>query len=86
MRIHDTQERFADLGEIVVDLEVHARGEEGEAFEQALDVRVGALVGLEQQARRDLGVALGEGGAGTAEEGELLLVVSEQLVTHRPLP
>ena len=86
MWIDDIEERFADLGEIIVDLEVDARSQEGEGLEQALHVRVGAFIGLEQQARGHLGVALGELRPGAAEEAELLLVVVEQLVTHPLAP
>ena len=52
--------RLADLREIVVDLEVDAGGEEREAFEHTLDVRVFALVGLELQPGGDLGILLGK--------------------------
>ena len=45
-------------GKVVVDLEVHARGEKGESLEHALDVRILALVRLEHEPARDLRIAL----------------------------
>ena len=86
MRVDDVEEGLGDLREIVVDLEVHAGGEKGEALEQALDVRILALVGLELQPRGDLGIPPGELRAHTAEERQLTLVVVQQIVTHRRLP
>jgi hypothetical protein len=47
MGIEDAEKRLSDLGEFVVYFEVNAGGQEGEGFEEALDVRIVALVGFE---------------------------------------
>jgi hypothetical protein len=82
VRVEDVEQRLADLRELVVELEVHARGEEGEALQHPLHVRVLGLAGLQQQAAGDLRVLLGELGAHAPEVRQLALVVVEQLVTH----
>ncbi len=47
MGIHQLEQRLRNLGKIVVDLQMNPRGEEREAFEQPLDMRIFALGGLE---------------------------------------
>jgi len=51
VRVEHIEQRFADFREVIVDLEMDPGGEEGERFQQALDVRVGAAVRLEQEPR-----------------------------------
>ena len=86
MRIDDVEEGLGDLREIVVDLEMDARGEKREPLEQPLDVGILALVGLELEARRHLGIPPGELRAHAPEKRQLALVVVQQIVTHRRLP
>ena len=69
-----------------VDLELDARGQEGEALEQALDVGVGALEGLEAEAAGDLGELLGELLPRLADVLQLAVVVAEQARIHQPPP
>jgi hypothetical protein len=85
MRVENAEERLSDLGKFVVDFEVDAGGQEGEGFEEALDVRVVAFVGFEDEAAGDFGVFLAELSAKLAEIGELAFVVKEKLVTHLAL-
>src|SRR4030095_10312796 len=66
----------------VVEAMVNSRREEGEALEEALDVRVLALRGLELKPRRDLRVPRGELRTEAPEVGELPLVVEQQVVAH----
>ena len=54
-----------------------------EPLEQPLDVRVGALEGLEAQAGRDLRILLRELGAHLPQVLELAVVVLEQARIHR---
>src|SRR2546423_15059233 len=86
MRVDNLEDRLADLGKLVVDLEMHARGEKGERLDESLDVWILALVRFEQQPPSDLGVTLGELRAHTTDVGELALVVVQQLLTHRASP
>ncbi len=88
MRINDAQQCFGDFGKFVVDLEVHARGQKREGFEQPLDVRVFAFVGFEVQPRGDLGVLLGKLRAHLTQKRQLAFVVEKQVVAHaiRPSP
>src|SRR4051812_46625909 len=89
MRIDDLEQRLADFGNILINALMHARGEEREGLEHALDVRVLALAGLEVEPRRDLGILLREARAHAAQERQLALVVLQQLVIrhrHPPAP
>jgi hypothetical protein len=67
MRIEDAEQSLGDLGKLVVDFEMDAGGEEGEGFEEALDVRIVALIGFEDETAGDLGIFLSELGAELAE-------------------
>ena len=60
MRIEDAEQRLRDLRKLVVDLQVNARGEKGERFQQALDVRIVAFVRLQDQPPGDFRVFLAE--------------------------
>jgi len=60
------------LRQLVVELLPQAPSEEGEAFEQALDVRVAPALAEERRQRR---AALGETLAELAQGGEFALVV-----------
>jgi hypothetical protein len=80
--VEDAEQSLGDFGELVVDFEVDAGGEEGEGFEEALDVGIVAFVGFEDEAAGDFGVFLGEFGAKLAEVVEFVFVVEEEFVTH----
>ena len=58
VRIEDAQQGFRDFREFVVDLEMDARGQEGEGFDEALNVRIFAAVGVDEaDARRPLDIS-----------------------------
>ena len=84
--MQNAEHRLGDFGELVVDLEVDAGGEEGEGFEHTLDMRVFALIGLEHEAGGYLGILGGELDAHLAQEGEFALVVEQQVIPHWRLP
>src|SRR6185369_1259413 len=66
-----------------LDLELDARGEEREALEKTLDVRVADLDALDAQSRRDLRELARELGADLAQVGELVAVEAKQPRVHR---
>ena len=86
MRIDDAEEGLGDLGELVIDFEVDAGGEEGEGLDHALDVGILAFVRFEAEARGDLGIFFGELRAHLAEECQLAFVVEEEVVAHGQSP
>ncbi len=55
VRAEHLEEMLREAREFGVDLELDASREEGESFEQALDVRVRTLERIEPQPARDLG-------------------------------
>ena len=63
VRVNNAEKRLGNLRELVVDFEMDAGGEEGEGFEEALDVRIVALIGFEDETAGDLGIFLSELGA-----------------------
>src|SRR5713101_8025022 len=62
---------------------MHAAGEKGKRLDQPLDVRVFALVGLDHEAGGYFRVLLRKIRAHLAQEGQLPLVVSQQVVAHQ---
>ena len=60
MRLDRLQQVLGELGELVLELDVHPRGQEGDAFEQALDVRVDVGRGAEAEPPGDALVFLAE--------------------------
>ena len=80
----DVEERLDDLGEVVVDAAMHARGHEGESFEEALDVRVGRGVFVEKEAAGYARILARELSAHLAKIGKFAFVVFEQLFAHAP--
>ncbi len=65
-------------------LQLHARGEEGEALQQPLHVGVLHLEPAETEPGRDLGELGGELGAHVAHEAQLALVEPQQARIHQP--
>ena len=86
VRVHHVQQCLRDFREIVVQPEVNAGGQQRHRFDQPLHVRILAAVRLEQQPRRHLGILLGEFRALLAQERQLALVISQQLIAHGRLP
>src|SRR4051812_17912826 len=83
LRIENVEQRLGDLWQIVGDAQLQPSGEEREAFEQALDVRIFAASRLELQPPRDLRISLGELGAQASQIGQLALVVEAKIVRGR---
>src|SRR5262249_54753960 len=82
VRVEDAEQRLGQLGGLVVELVVQAAGEQGEGLEHALDLRVGAAVGLQQQAARGPRVLAGELQGELPDEKQLALVVGEEGFAH----
>jgi hypothetical protein len=61
---------------------MHPGGQEGKPLQESFDVGVLALIRLQLEAGRHLGIAFGELRPHASEKGELTLVVIEQIVTH----
>src|SRR5215216_2493507 len=78
MRREDRHQPLGETRVFSVDFELHASGQEGEAFEQALHVGVGALELVEPQAPGDLGKVLGELASQLAQVRQLAVVVGEE--------
>src|SRR5262249_40836268 len=66
-------------------LEMYPGGEKGECFEHALNMRIFAFGGLDDQPRSDLGIFFGELDRALAKVGQLTLVVEQQVIPHRSL-
>jgi hypothetical protein len=60
MRVENTEQGFRDFGKFVVDFEMNARGQKREGFNETLDMRIFATVGIEKQTRGDFRIFLGE--------------------------
>ena len=80
MRIENVEKRLGDLGEFVIDLVMDAPGYQGKGLDEALDVRVLALIGLKGQPPGDLGIARGKFLTQAANETQLVFVVREQVL------
>src|SRR5690606_12011218 len=74
--------RVSELRVVVFQLLGDPGAEQGEGLDQTLDVRILAAVGRDQQPSGDLRVTLGELAPVATQEGELALVVGQQ-VLHR---
>ena len=85
MRIDDVEQRLREAGELGVELELHARGEKGDALEEPLDVGIGDLEAVHAEPGRDLGKLLRELRAHFAEVLQLDVVVLEQPRIHHAL-
>src|SRR5262249_52017611 len=84
---HHLQEVLRKGGKLRVDLELDAGGEEGEALEQALDIRIGAFgYAFEREAPSDLGKLLGELGRALPHVQQLVVVVLEEPRIHQRRP
>ena len=54
MRIQNVEQGLGNFGELVIDLMMNPPGQQREALDEALYVRILAFVGLERQTARDL--------------------------------
>ena len=75
VRIDHLQQRLREGRELRLQLELDARGEQREAFEQPLDIGIGDIEAAEVQTRGDLRELAGEFPAGLAHERELGFVM-----------
>src|SRR5690349_10547204 len=60
MWVKDSEQSGGDLREFSVEPALDARREEREGFEQALDLRISAIVRRKLQPSREFGIALGK--------------------------
>src|SRR5207237_1438447 len=82
MRIERIQKGFSDLGELVVDLVVHAAAQQREGFDEPFDVRVFACIGSKQQAVRNLRIFFCKLAGHLTNKRQLALVIRKQFVSH----
>ena len=80
--VDGADEGFADLGEIVVDAAMDPRGEEREAFQQAIDVGIFAALGVEQEPAGNARILARKLPAHLAQIGQLALIVFQQFLAH----
>src|ERR1035438_3523609 len=80
----DSCERFADLRKIVVDAPMDAGGQQREAFQEPIDMRVVAAIRIEQKPPGDLGILARKLSAHLAQIGQLALIVFQQFFAHGP--
>jgi hypothetical protein len=73
--VDDLQQALRETREFCVHFQLHARGEEGEAFHQALDIRVRHVDAAHAEAARNLRVLFGELGAHLTQIGQFAVVI-----------
>jgi hypothetical protein len=78
VRVDQFGQVLGKAGKLGVDLHLHARGHEAEAFQQALDVRVGALETVQTKAPGDLREFGGELAAHFTQVLQLLAVIAKE--------
>ena len=86
VRIDHLQQRLREGRELRLHLELDAGGQEREAFQQPLDIRVGDLGVGEVEPAGDLRELVRELRAHVAHEGEFVLVVLHQPRVHQRRP
>jgi len=84
VRVDDFEQRLREPGKLGVDLQLHARREKADAFEQPLDVGIVHREAVHAEPGRDLRKLLGEFGAGLAQVVQLEVVVLQQAGIHHP--
>jgi hypothetical protein len=82
MRVKHLHERFADFRELVVQLAMDSRGQEGKCFDDALDMRVFALVAFERKTSGYFRIALCEFAGQLAKICQFPFVVRQQVFEH----
>ena len=83
MRIDDLEQRLGEARELRVELELHARGEKPDAFEQPLDVGIRHLEAVHAEPRRNLRELLCEFSAGLSQVLQLEVGVLKQPRIHQ---
>src|SRR6516165_2608103 len=82
MRVEDVEQGVGQLGEFVVDLVAHAGREQGERFDEALDVRIRAAAMFEHEPAGRRGILRRELAGHLADEQQLAFVVREKGLAH----
>src|SRR4029450_376742 len=82
MGIDDLEERLCEARELRVDLELHARRQEGDAFEQSFDVGIRHFEPVHPQPRRNFRKLLRELRTRLAQVLQLQVVVLEEARIH----
>ncbi len=82
MRIDDLEQRLREAREFGVELELHARRQKSDAFEQPLDVGIVHLQPVHPEPGRNLRKLLGELGARLAQVLQLEVVVLKEARVH----
>src|SRR5262249_40463192 len=83
--IQNPQQGVGQFGEFVVELVMDAPGQQGERFDEALDMRIGAESWLKAQPRGGRRILPGEILGKLPDENQLTLVVRKKRVDH-PAP
>src|SRR6185503_3012326 len=76
------EQRLREARELGVDLELHARREKRDAFEQSFDVGIGHLQAVHPEPGRDLRELLDELGASLPQVLQLEVVILEEAGVH----
>jgi hypothetical protein len=82
VRVDDVEQRLGKAREFGVELELDARRQKRNPFDQPLDVGVGDLEAVHAETRRDLRTLLGELGAHLTQVLQLDVVVLEEARIH----
>ena len=82
MRVKNIDQAVAQFGELIIELVMNAAGDQRERFDQALDVRIGAAVWLQQQPPCRSGILPGEVLGHLPDEQQLALIVGKKCLAH----
>ena len=82
MRVDDLEQCLRETGKLGVDLQLHARGQKPDAFEQPLDVGIVHGQTVHAEPGRDLGELFGELGARLPQMLQLQVVILEETRIH----
>jgi hypothetical protein len=83
MRIDDVEQRFGDIGKVVVNFFVDPAADEGKRLDQPFGVRVFTLVAFKQQTPGDLGILTGK--LHFSNERQFTFVIIKQPVFHKSM-
>jgi hypothetical protein len=84
--VEDAQQCISDLWELVVDLVMDTPGEKSECLDQTLNVGILALACFEKQAAGNPGIFDGKLCPDLPQEGELTLIICEEVIRHQSWP
>src|SRR3546814_4460009 len=86
MRVHHLQQMPREDREFGIELQLHARREEGEALQEPLHIGVGAVECVEAQPGGDLRIFAGELAAHLADVRQFLIVELQEARIHQRPP